>query len=294
MQNNLLYSRRELLKNSAVITGLATLGLLSLDMVNPNIKNKYKIGACDWSIGKQNEVEALALAKKIGLDGVQVSLGSIENNMHLRQKEVQEAYKQAAKKYGVKVSGLAIGELNNVPYKSEPETEEWVSDSIDVAQAMGCKVILLAFFSKGDLRADEAGIREVIRRLKKVAPKAEKAGIILGIESWLSADEHLDIIYAIGSKNVQVYFDVANSYQMGHDIYEEMSRLGKEYICEVHAKENGYLLGQGNIDFVKVKKVLNDINYRGWIIMEGGVPTGADLFDSYVANTKYIRSIFNP
>jgi hypothetical protein len=70
MQNNFLYSRRELLKKSAVLTGLAALGLLSLDMIAPEIKKKYKIGACDWSLGKQNEVEALALAKKIGLDGV--------------------------------------------------------------------------------------------------------------------------------------------------------------------------------------------------------------------------------
>jgi sugar phosphate isomerase/epimerase len=294
MQNNFLYSRRELLKKSAVLTGLAALGLLSLDMIAPEIKEKYKIGACDWSLGKQDEVEALALAKKIGLDGVMVGLGSVANNMHLRQKEVQKTYLRAAKKFGMKISSLAIGELNKVPYKSEPETEEWVSDSIDVAEAMGCKVILLAFFNKGDLRGDEAGIREVIRRLKKVAPKAEKAGVILGIESWLNADEHLRIIHAIGSKNVRVYYDVSNSHNMGYDIYKEMSRLSKEYICEVHAKENGCLLGQGKIDFEKVKKILDNIGYEGWIIMEGAVPPGANLFDSYVANNKYIRSVFNP
>lgn len=291
--NSNLYSRRHMLKTTATLAGLATLSS-GWNIFAYDINRKYRIGVCDWSIGKQNEVEALALAKNIGLDGVQVSLGSIKNNMHLRQKEVQKAYKQTARKYGVQVSSLAIGELNNVPYKSEPKTEEWVSDSIDVAQAMGCKVILLAFFSKGDLKGDEAGIKEVIRRLKKVAHKAEKAGIILGIESWLSADEHLDIIHAIGSKNVRVYYDVANSHKMGYDIYEEISRLGTEYICEVHAKENGYLLGKGNIDFVKLKKVLDDINYRGWIILEGGVPSGADLFESNVANTKYIHSIFNP
>ncbi|MEO8962410.1 MAG: sugar phosphate isomerase/epimerase family protein [Ginsengibacter sp.] len=294
MQTNFLYSRRELLKNSVVLTGLASLGLLSLDMITPDIKKKYSIGACDWSIGERNEVEALALAKKIGLDGVMVSLGSVANNMHLRQNEVQRAYLKAVKKYGVKISSLAIGELNNVPYKSEPETEEWVSDSIDVAKALGCTVVLLAFFGKGDLRGDETGIREVIRRLKIVAPKAEKAGVILGIESWLSADEHLRIIDAIGSENVRVYYDVCNSYEMGYDVYDEMRRLGKEYICEVHAKENGHLLGQGKVDFVKVKKILDDVGYQGWIIMEGGIPPGANLFDSYVANNKYIRSVFNP
>lgn len=287
-----LYSRRQIIKSTAALAGFTVIAPW-WDLFGSTNKAKYRISTCDWSINKGSDVEALALAKKIGFDGVQVSLGTVANNMQLRRLEVQQAYKDAAKKQGVQVSSLAIGELNKVPYKSEPITEEWVSDSIDVAQAMGCKVVLLAFFSKGDLKGDEAGIQEVIRRLKKVAPKAEKAGIILGIESWLSADDHLKIIHAIGSKNVRVYYDVANSTQMGYDIYEEMRRLGKEYICEVHAKENGYLLGQGKIDFTRVKKILDEIGFEGWVIIEGALPEGADLFKSYVTNLKYLRSVLN-
>lgn len=286
-------SRRQILKSSVALAGLATLSPWHRILTSNNAKRKFSIGACDWSIGKQNEVEAMALAKKIGLDGVQVSLGNVENNLHLRRKEIQQAYKQAAKKHGVQVSSLAIGELNKVPYKSEPVTEEWVSDSIDVAKAMDCEVILVAFFGKGDLKGDEAGIKEVKRRLKKVAPKAEKAGVILGLESWLSADEHLDIIHAVGSENVRVYYDVANSHKMGYDIYEEMTRLGKEYICEVHAKENGYLLGQGKIDFERVKNILDDINYDGWVIIEGARQEGTELVEDYMANNRYIRSVLN-
>ena len=256
-------------------------------------KRRYRISACDWSIGMQSNIAALALAKTLGLDGVQVSLGTVQNNMHLRTKVVQKAYMQAASTHGVQLSSLAIGELNNVPYKSEPETEEWVSDSIDVAKAMGCRVVLLAFFSKGDIKGDKVGIAEVVRRLKKVAPKAEKEDIILGIESWLSAHELLAIIGEVGSKHVQVYYDVANATDMGYDIYQEMRQLGKEYICEVHTKENGVLLGQGKIDFVKVRDTLDDIGYDGWIVLEGGVPNGMDLKEAYLANTRYIRSVFS-
>jgi L-ribulose-5-phosphate 3-epimerase len=287
-----LYTRRQVVKGTAAMAGLATLTPWWELLASDNRK-KYRISACDWSIGKTSEVEAMALGSRIGLDGVQVSLGTVKNNMHLRRREVQQAYKQAARKHGVQVSSLAIGELNKVPYKSAPETEAWVSDSIDVAKAMGCQVILLAFFSNGDLKGDAAGTQEVIRRLKKVAPKAEKAGVILGIESWLSADEHLEIIHAVGSENVRVYYDVANSHHMGYDIYEEMSRLGKEYICEVHAKENGYLLGQGKIDFARVKGLLDDMGYDGWVIIEGAVPQGAEMFPSYQANNQFLRSVLN-
>lgn len=292
MQESKHYSRRQILKSTLALAGAGAF-LPAWDALASVRGRGYNIGACDWSIGMHSKVEAMALAEKIGLDGVQVSLGNVQNNMHLRMPEVQKAYKQAAKKHKVKVSSLAIGELNNIPYKSAPQTEEWVSDSIDVAKAMGCKVVLLAFFGVGDLKGDKAGTTEVIRRLKKVAPKAEKAGVILGIESWLSADEHLEIINAVESDSVRVYYDVANSNHMGYDIYEEMERLGSKYICEIHAKENGYLLGQGKVDFERVNTVLNRIDYKGWVIIEGAVPQDTAMFDAYQANNAYLRKVLN-
>ena len=54
-------------------------------------------------------------------------------------------------------ASLAIGELNNIPYKSDPRTVQWVSDSIEVCKALGVRVVLLAFFSNDDLRDDPGG-----------------------------------------------------------------------------------------------------------------------------------------
>lgn len=251
---------------------------------------KYKIGACDWSIGKMATPDALGFAKEIGLDGVQVSLGTVGDDMHLRKAAVQQQYTQAAQQTGVEVASLAIGELNSVPYKKDPRTIAWVSDSVDVCTAFGVKVVLLAFFGDGDLRGDKEGVDEVVRRLKGVAPKAEKAGVILGIESWLSAEQHVEIIDRVGSKAVQVYYDVCNSNDRGYDIYKEIRQLGKrKLICELHAKENGSLLGKGNVDFRKVREAMEDIGYSGWIQIEGAVPQGATILDSYRSNLKFLR-----
>ena len=129
-----------------------------------------------------------------------------------------------------------------------------------------------------------------MRRLKAVAPKAEKAGVVLGIESWLSAGEHLAILDRVGSPAVQVYYDVCNSTERGYDICKEIRQLGKR-ICELHAKENGALLGQGKVDFKKVREALDDIGYSGWIQIEGAVPPGGKMLESYQANCKFLRSI---
>ena len=285
-------SRRAMVRQSLqAAAGLAVAADLAPLFAAPS-KRRFRIGACDWSIGKMGDPAAFEVAKEIGLDGVQVSMGTAKDDMQLRQRELQKQYKAAARKAGLQVASLAIGELNQVPYKSDARTTEWVSDSVGVCKALGVNVVLLAFFSKGDLCDDAAGVDEVVRRLKAVAPKAEKAGVVLGIESWLSADQHLAILERVGSKAVGVYYDVCNSTVRGYDIYKEIRQLGKR-ICEVHAKENGSLLGQGKVDFQKVRAALDDIGYRGWIQIEGAVPAGKPMLESYQANLKFLRGIFS-
>lgn len=285
-------TRRRMLAHLGSATGsMLVFSPLGSLLASPADK-KFPIGACDWSLGKKADVAALRTAKAIGLDGVQVSLGTVADNMHLRRKEVQAAYQEAARETGVSIASLAIGELNRVPYKSDPRTIEWVADSIDAAKALDCRVVLLAFFGKGDIKNDPEGRNEVVRRLKDIAPKAEKAGVVLGIESWLSATEHLDLIQRVGSKAVQVYYDVANSNKMGYDIYEEIRRLGSEQICEMHMKENGALLGNGKVDFAKLRRAINAAGYTGWLVIEGAHPSGYSLTDAYTANRKCLERHF--
>lgn len=253
----------------------------------------FRIGACDWSLGRMADVAALEVAREVGLDGVQVSLGTEANDMSLRQPEVQRAYREAAERTGVEVASLAIGELNNIPFKSDPRTVDWVRGSIQTAQALGRRVVLLAFFHKGDLKGDREGTDEVVRRLRVLAPEAEKAGVALGIESWLSAEEHMDIVDRVGSPAVQVYYDVANSEKMGYDIYEEIRWLGrKKVICEFHMKENGALLGRGRVDFQRVRQAIDAIGYTGWLHIEGAVPEGGALVPSYRLNQEFLRNTF--
>jgi sugar phosphate isomerase/epimerase len=284
-------SRRRMLALAGGVLGTAVCTFPSLaPLVAAPSGRSFKIGACDWSIGKMADPEALQVAKEIGLNGVQVSLGTADNGMHLRQAQVQERYKDKAAQTGVEIASLAIGELNSIPYKSDPRTIEWVHDSVDACKAMGTTVVLLAFFGNGDLRDDPEGQKEVIRRLREVAPRAEKAGVVLGIESWLSADDHLRIINAVGSTAVRVYYDVCNSNDRGYDIYKEIRQLGS-HICEVHAKENGALLGKGKVDFNKVREALDEIGYKGWVQIEGAVPDGAQMVPSYKLNAAFLRKV---
>ena len=252
-------------------------------------KRRFKIGACEWSLGK-SDPSCMEVAKKIGLDGVQVNMGSAANKMWLRQPEVQKRYLDAAKQHGVQIGGLALGEMNSVALKSEPRAAVWLVDSVDVAVAIGAKVILVAQFYKGDLKGDKEGTDRTVEVLKEVAPRAERAGIILGIENYLSAEENLDIVQRVGSPAVLVYYDVGNSTDKGYDIYTEIRQL-KGKVCGFHFKDAGHLLGKGRIDFKKVRDAIDEIGYSGWIQIEAAAPNG--LLVDYPANLALLRGLFS-
>lgn len=287
-----MLSRRELIIKSLM---LATAGKVALPaMASCSTAQRIKIGACDWSIGKNSNIGAFEVAKAIGLEGLMVDVGSPENNLHLRQKEVQEQYKKESARTGIKISSVAMGTLNNHPYKSDPRTDEWVWDTVDVAKNLGVPVILMAFFHLGDLRNDEKGIQEVIRKLKKVAPKAEKSGVILGIESYLNGADHLRILEAVGSKNVQVYMDFRNTADAGWDMMKELKLIGTKNICELHMKENGALLGKGTLPWREIKDYLAEQNYYGdgWMQIESSNPDTADVVTNYKHNMKFLQELF--
>lgn len=288
MMNPHPVTRRALLKSGAA--ALAWSPALRLMAQDP--QRVFKIGVCDWSMDRRQDIAALELASQLGIDGVQVSFGEPGTKYDLRDAEVRRQYADACGRFQVEIASLGIGVLNSRPYASDPETEQWVLDCIDVMRDMNQKVVLLAFFGAGDIVDNPAAQREVVRRLRRAAPKAEQAGVVLGIESWLNADQHLRILDAVGSPAVQVYYDVANMEQRGYDIYGEIRQLGRERICEVHAKENGSLLGQGKVDFVKVKQALDDIGWSGWLVIESAIGPGKSMEESYRLNQQYLRSVF--
>ena len=217
-----LTSRRELLKST---TALIAAGLLG-DVRDVFAQGgRFKIGACDWSIGMRGKVGAMSLARELGLDGAQISMGSVETDLHLRQPEMQSAYRHAAEASGVRVGGRRAR-------RDEPGPVQVRSAHGTVGQRQHRRRARVErprrparLLRPGRLRNDAEGQAEVVRRLKRVARKAEDSGVVLGIESWLSAGDHLRILDAVGSRNVQVYYDVANSTQMGYDVVAEIRQL---------------------------------------------------------------------
>jgi sugar phosphate isomerase/epimerase len=210
--------------------------------------------------------------------------------MHLKKADVQKAYREAAKKSGLELASLAISEMNRVPLTVDPQAEHYLADSIGVCKALGVKLVLAAFFGRGELDMKDAkAIDHVVAVLQRVAKPAEEAGVVIGLENYLSAEDNMDIIQRVGSPAVKVYYDVGNSTDKGRSVYREIRLLGP-LICEFHAKDSRFMLGQGRIDFTKVRSAIDAIGYSGWIQIEAAHPHG--LIEDYSTDYKYLRTIF--
>lgn len=249
-----------------------------------------KVGMCDWSM-RRLDVTSFERAREIGLDGVEVSIGFAADNLKLRRPEVQQMYLEAARKTGVEIPSVAMGVLNDVPLMSEPRAALWVADTIEATERLGAKIILLAFFGKGELKEEnKEDMRRVTEALRELAPRAQAAGVILGLETYLRAEAHLEIIEAVGSPAVRVYYDVYNANHREHDILREIRLLGREYICQVHFKEGPALLGSGKIPWPEVVAALKEVGYDGWAILETSSPN--DVVEDSRRNMQYLRRLF--
>jgi len=280
-------TRRSLLSGLAAGLGAAP-GLRALWAAGD--RPAFKIGACDWSLGRRQQVEALTLARQIGLDGVEVSFDGGEKN-DLRNADVRRAYQEAARRENVQLCSLAMGVLNRTPFASDPRGEQWVGEAIDVMVQLGVSAILLPFFMQGEIKDDASLQKATVQRLKRLAPRAEKAGVTLALETGLSADEHLRLLDAVGSPAVKIYYDVSNMLRRGYDIYQEIPRLGSR-IARVHLKEKGVLLGQGGVDFARVRQALEVIDYRDWLVIEEGIVKGQPVDDCFRRNLRFLRTLF--
>ncbi len=269
-------------------TGTAALGYAALTGPLSAKPLALKVGVTDWNINLTAKPTSIAFAQELGFDGVQVSLGRMPDHLILSDPGLQRQFIDEAAKCKFPIISTCLDILHQNYLKSDPLGERWVRESISITHKLNTEVILLPFFGKGALQT-RAEMDKVADFLKEVAPEAEKAEVILGLENTISAEDNAHILDRAQSKAVQVYYDVGNSHPK-FDIHKEIRWLGKDRICQLHLKDNPHLLGKGTIDFQKVMDALGEIDYQRWVVLETSCPSGS-IKNDMRANLAFVRKL---
>lgn len=250
-----------------------------------------RIGVTDWNLNLGANPEAVTKAAELGFRGVQVSFGRqlIDGKMPADRPDVIARYLSLSRTSGVTIDGTCVDRLHDNGLKSDPLALKWVSDSIRLTRDLKVRVLLLPFFGRWAIKSD-AELAHVGDALREVAPEAERAGVILGLEDTISAEDNVRIMELSRSKNVLAYYDVGNSTKAGFDVVKEIRWLGKDRICQFHFKDNPHFLGEGTIQFGPVVEAIRDIGWSGWANLETDTRPG-ELDADMRRNLGYIRHI---
>lgn len=250
-----------------------------------------RIGVTDWNLDLGANPESVPKAAELGFQGVQISFGRelTDGKMPVDQPEVIARYLSLSQQHGVTIDGTCVDRLHVNGLKSDPLASKWVSDSIRLTRDLRVRVLLLPFFGRWAIK-EEAENKRVGDALRELAPEAEKAEVILGLEDTISAEDNVRIMERSRSKNVLVYYDVGNSTQAGFDVVREIRWLGKDRICQFHLKDNPHFLGEGAIQFQPVVQAIRDIGWSGWANLETDARPGS-LDADLRRNLSYIRRV---
>lgn len=254
-------------------------------------KSRVKIGVTDWNLRQTGKIEALALAKNIGFEGVEVSIGRQPqgDSLPLADTELQQRYVAAAKETGIALSGTCLDILHVNYLKNDKLGQKWVRDGIGITRNLNARVMLLPFFGKGALTTQQEKdyVGDVLREL---APEAAKAGVLLAVEDTISAEDNVRIMERSRSKAVKVFYDAGNSFGNGFDPAKEIRWLGRDRIAEIHLKDNPGYMGEGKIDFRAVMQAIADIGYSGFADLETSSPS-KDIEADMRRNLGFVRKL---
>lgn len=242
---------------------------------------KIKFGSTVWGLPGHG-LFAPYLAKKAGLDGLQLELGSYEFGYALAQKGVQEAYLEEKDKYQLEYPSIVLNDLMKHGYAKGCNTEDgkiafdMMELSLDVADEMQIDSIMIPNFGENRLR-EPVHIENTITALKFVCEKAQKKGITVMTENPLSWDQQIKLLEAVGADNLKIHYDSQNmKYNWDLDPCEQLEKLYPYMAKQLHVKDGNAKpdpagskpLGMGNTDFYRQMELLKKFDYDGWIITE--------------------------
>jgi L-ribulose-5-phosphate 3-epimerase len=256
-----------------------------------------RVGMTDWNLGQRGDITKVALAREIGLDGIQVSVQYPTDGKTptVRDEKTQEAFRRAALDNGIQICSLAIGNpgKSRLPMHTNPAFAILLVEAVEIAHNLGTNNILLPILGDSHIdMANQAQVDGFVAMMKEVARYAERYGVVVGLEDWISAEDNIKLLDAIGSDYVAVYYDAHNIVPRVKDIYVEPKMLGKR-INQIHVKNGSMLLSTpgGKIEWPRMSQEFYDIGYRGWYVLETGSPT-KDIVADTRANIEYVKKTF--
>lgn len=214
--------------------------------------------------------EKLLAAKEAGYDYVEISIDASEDKIqriYMPKEERLEIIK-AMYETGIPIRTMCVSALTKYSLGNDnprylARGMEILEKSIELADDLGIRVVMIpgydVYYEPSSLETK----RRFLKNLRKGAQLAEKAGVILGLETMENefmntVEKAMKYVVLCGSNYLKVYPDIGNltnaAVQYQSDVLEDLE-LGRGNITSLHLKETKpgkyreIPYGTGHVDF---------------------------------------------
>ena len=264
-------------------------------------KQQYRIAACDWMMLKRQKLGEFQLAKDIGADGVEVDMGPLGQRVlfdnKLREAHFQQLFRRTADSLGIAVPSMAMSGFFAQSFLKRENYKDLIVDCLNAMEVMGAQVAFLPLGGSGD-EWQEAGEarQEMVRRLHEVGEMALSRGKTIAIRTQQDSRANLSLLKEVNSEGIKIYYNLQDAVDQGRCVCKELKRLGRKNIAQIHASltDSVTLDKDPRIDLHKVKRTLDKMKWRGWLVVERSrnAQDVRNVKGNFGTNVAYLKEIF--
>jgi sugar phosphate isomerase/epimerase len=209
------------------------------------------------------------LAAKIpGISGIEVQT----TRSNLWDRDTVLAYKRESLRWNIRTVSMGGSLPNGGTLLDAGPCEQSLRKTIRAGEILGAGVVLVPGFRETCPKMDdEASYGPVVKLLQKLAPVAEEAGIVLGLELSLTTDEYVKLLGLVAHAAVRAYWDATGTESMVHngEGLKGIEVLGAK-IVQMHLKNNRDPLMEnpGLVDWSKAWPAIRKSGFEGWYAFE--------------------------
>ena len=233
-----------------------------------------RIGITQLTSGTSG-VDLIDRAAALGVEGVEPMIYPAECEYLAWDRDQGQRFARGGKEKGVLVPAAAMGVFTGedalVSESGKDRAVDLIYRSLVFTAAVEAEVMMLCNFFASQPDTEEKK-RRTIEVLRAAAPEAGRRRVTIGLESPLPAGELLEMVDAVGSEWVGIYYDVGNAVALGFDPAAEIGQL-RGRIVGMHIKDTEQTLGdshlgRGRVDLDGCLKAMREADYAGWLVLE--------------------------
>ena len=266
-------NRRDFCKTAGAAAAVAATSTLQAEDKKRARANQgliYK--SVKWG-GKPN-LPRMKKLKELGFDGIEGSAPGMDVG----------GIRKACEEVGLPMHGVVYNKHWNKRLSSpdkavRDEGRTGLESAIRESKAVGgSSVLLVPGAVRGPNETHEQVWKRSITEIRKVIPLASKLGIHVLIETvWngfcYKPEQFRDYLDEINNPWVQAYYDIGNmqKFAPSHEWIRILGNRNVKLDVKDWGVKNGFCpLGQGDVEWDKVRAELKKIGFNGWVTREGG------------------------